>query len=146
MSAEAFDTPLTADLATAPDGRAVLVAVSGSRQPRAFDSGSRHAPTRWAACHLNAEMAVRVAAETVRSQVMEGLTGDHPDEREFTATLLHAVADLVRDLALDHACDGAFVETMWTLRLDAIRHFIAGGSYPGDDLSSRATTILLAPS
>ena len=143
MSAEAFDTPLTADLATAPDGRGVLVAAPGSREPRAFGGARRSDQPRWATCYLNAEMAVRVAAESVRLQQMDGLSGDHPEERQLAARLLHATADLVRDLALDHACDGAFDEEQWALRLGAIKHLLSGGSYLAEDLRTRSSSVLL---
>ena len=144
MSGEAFDTPLTADLATAPDGRAVLVAAAGTMHPRAFDEGARGDISRWATCYMNAELVVRVAAESVRDQPMDGLSGDHPVERQFTAELLHAVADLVRDLALDHACDGELTEDRWSMRLAAIGVLVNGGEYPTGDLRTRSDSVVLA--
>ena len=115
MSAEAFETVLTCDMRTALDGRGVDYAPAGEGRPRWFEADriNRDAERRWATCYVNAEQAVRIAAAAVRAQPMTGLTGDHPERRELVAGRLEALADLVRLLALDHACDAVLTDDAW---------------------------------
>lgn len=126
MSAEHFETVMVADMRTAPDGRTIEYAVPFTREPRFLDAhGHINRPadgTRtWAACHLYAEGAVKLAASTVRSDPMDGLTGDHPERREQAASVLEAAARLVRLLALDDAYDSTLTSESWERQLAAIR-------------------------
>ena len=139
MSASFFDTILAVDLATAPDGMAVLAARPGTGSPRWTD-GSRSARS-WATCHPNAEMVVRIAAEAVREQEMNGISADMPARREFAAQLLDAAADLVRDLALDADCDGELTDTDWEARLAGIATLIDGGAYPPEGMRTRRGSV-----
>ena len=147
MSASFFDTVLEADLATAPDGRGVLVCKSGSGTNRKFSGRIVVAgEPEWASCYLNAEMVIRVAAESVRSEKMHGESGvDMPERRDFTADLLHSVADLVRDLALDADYDATLTDSDWQERLEAIRGLLNGVAYPPNGVSSnRGSVTVLA--
>jgi hypothetical protein len=62
---------------------------------------------------LYAEDAVLLSARAIREQEMDGITGDHPEKREYVAALLERCAKLVRVLALDHAGDGALTDERW---------------------------------
>jgi hypothetical protein len=117
MSGEAFETVMSCDMRTSPDGRSAEYAPSMSQQPRWLSADGtinrdEDEPT-WAACMLYAEDAVRLSARAIREQEMDGLTGDHPEKREQVAALLERCAELVRVLALDHACDGEVTDERW---------------------------------
>ena len=131
MSGSFFNTVLEADLATAADGRGIIVRKAGSGAVRLFD-GVKHPAGEpvWASCYLNAEMVIRVAGETVLAQKMGGESPDMPERRKFTAELLHAAADLVRDLALDADYDAALTDAQWQERLEAVRGLLNGVAYP----------------
>jgi hypothetical protein len=92
---------------------------------------------KWVSCHLNAEMITRVASEKLRLTEMDGISGDMPERRLMVAQLLDAVADLVRDLALDADHDSELIEKDWQARLVALRDATFGVSYPPEDLHSR---------
>ncbi len=123
MSAEAFETVLSCDVRTAPDGRGVERAPAGSGQPRlsdVFHDPSQPRSRAWATCFVYAEGAVKAASDAVRDQEMAGLTGDQPAMREQAAAVLDAAADLVRSLALDHAYDGPVTAQRFAERLQAV--------------------------
>ena len=115
MSAEAFTTPMSCDMRTAPDGRSVLYLPSGEGSPRWPDSDG------WASCYCYAETAIELAARAVEEQPMTGISGDHPERREEAAAILRATAKAVRELALDHACDGELTDEDWIKAKGAIR-------------------------
>ena len=145
MSASFFTTVLSADLATAPDGRGVLVQQSGEGWPRQFggsDDASSTGP-KWASCLPNAEMVIRVAGQTVGSTVMTGFNGDMPEKRAFAALLLQGAADLVRELALDADDNGTLTDEIWFRRVAAISDLIDGGPYPPVDMYSRTGSVTI---
>lgn len=124
MSAEAFQTVLSCDMRTAPDGRSAEYAPSGTGEPRWLNADgtiNRGDERGWADCYLYAEHAVLIAAQAVRDEVMDGETGDHPEKREQAARILEAAAAAVRLLALDAACDSHVTDERWQTALDAVR-------------------------
>lgn len=144
MSAEHFTTIFTADLKTAEDKRGVEVAESGkgaglrwsqSWGPNAIEE----ARGGWASCYLHAEMVLHVVAETVRHDVMDGISGDRPDERKHLADIVDTVAVLVRDLALDAAHDGSFDPDHWRVLLDNLSRVVSGE----EQATPRRSTLLV---
>lgn len=118
MSAEHFETVMSCDMRTAPNGRDVEYAESMTGHPRWLTAdGIINRPedgTRtWMCGKLYAEHAIRIAADAVRDQPMDGISGDHPERREHTARILDAAAELVRVMALDDACDGTLTQERW---------------------------------
>lgn len=131
MSAEHFDTLLTADMRTAPDGIGIELAPAMSQQPRAFQMGATglefgDRERGFAACHVNAELAIQIAAQAVADQPMTGLTGDHPEKRKRLAAVLSHAASMVRDLALDDAYDGTLTEERWNAQLGVLETLVLG--------------------
>lgn len=124
MSGEAFQTVLSCDMRTAPDGRGVEYAPSGTGQPRWLtdDGYIRREPgvRGWADCYLYAEHAILLSAKAVREEAMDGETGDHPEKRERAARILEAAANAVRLLALDAAHDSYLTDERWQAALDHI--------------------------
>lgn len=130
MSAEHFQTVLTADMRTAPDGRNVEYAEAGTQTPRWLtEDGRINRPSdgtrTWMAGYLYAHNAVDVAADTVASDPMDGISGDLPEHREQAAAILRAAARLVRYLACDDAHDGEVTAEGWRHHLDAVREAAA---------------------
>lgn len=117
MSAEAFETVMSCDMRTSPDGRSAEYAPAMSQEPRWLKpDGTINRDSdeeTWAACMLYAEDAVRLAAKAIREQPLDGISGDLPMHRKWLARELERLADMTRLLALDHACDGAFNEERW---------------------------------
>ena len=125
MSAEHFETFLTADMRTAPNGRDVEYAESGTGTPRWVDvlyDGDRSGA--WASCYLYAENALELVARTIETDVMSGSTGDHSDKREHLAAIVRAVAKATRLLALDAACDSYVDDVRWVEALIEIHNTI----------------------
>ena len=120
MSAESFETLMSVDARTAPDGRSGEYAEAMTGWPRAIENGqfTQYRDTGWVAVKVYAELAVQLAARAIREQPMDGLTGDHPEKREEVAAQLEHLAKRVRLLALDHACDGALTEEGWEASRD----------------------------
>lgn len=116
MSAEAFDTLLVADAKTAPDGRGVLWGEHGENSPRWPDDRRNG----WASVKVNAEHAVRIAAQAVGGTHMDGLTGDHERKRRQLERVMQHVATAIRILALDVAHDQALTEERWLMAMIAI--------------------------
>lgn len=114
MSGEAFDTHFVEDARTNEDGKGEY-GIAYSQVPRAIEYGRFTADRAhgWVAVHAYAERLVQVAAEAVRTQEMRGLSGDHPEKREWLADELERLAGLVRMLALDHACDAHVTDQSW---------------------------------
>lgn len=130
MSAEHFQTVLTADMRTAPDGRGIEYAPSMTETPRWLnDDGTINRPSdgtrTWMCGYLYAHNAVDVAANTVASDPMDGISGDLPEHREQAAAVLRAAARLVRYLACDDAYDGTVTAEGWRKHLDAVREAAA---------------------
>lgn len=125
MSAEHFQTFLTADARTAPDGRSAEWAESGTGWPRWLDEYGRIRRTEgergWASVYLHAHNALEIVADTVAQDTMEGISGDLPDKREQAAAIVLAAAKLVRGLALDAACDGGMTDERWEQLLLEVR-------------------------
>lgn len=115
MSAEHFDTVLTADMRTATDGRSCDIAPAMSQSPRWLspDGTINRSERTWVCCHLYAEDVVRIAADAVLNQPMTGISGDHPGKRLRLAAILGQTADLIRQLALDDAYDGQLDAERW---------------------------------
>lgn len=117
MSAEAFQTLLSCDARSSPDGRGAEYAEAFTQQPRWLNSDgtiNRDSDEEtWAAVMLHAETAIHLAARAIREQPMDGLTGDYPWHRKWLARELERLAAMTRLLALDHACDGVFNEEKW---------------------------------
>lgn len=142
MSAEAFDTVLSCDMRTAEDRRSVQVTRAGDGQPRWTDihpSGER--ARAWASVHPQAETVVRIAADAVARQPMDGLTGDHPEKRELLAGVLHACADAIRELALDSACDGALATGDFEQALANIALALTGEDAPDERRAFRHRSV-----
>ena len=59
------------------------------------------------------EDIIRIAAQAIREQPLDGISGDLPMHRKWLARELERLADMTRLLALDHACDGSFSEERW---------------------------------
>ena len=129
MSAEHFQTFLTADLRTARNGRGVEYAEANTQQPRSFlvdpQDGLVHNPDRptrgWAACYLRVEHVLELAARAVEEQPMDGLTGDHAEKRQHVADVIRDLRFCVRELALDAAGDGMLTELAWTEALARVQ-------------------------
>jgi hypothetical protein len=113
---------MSCDMRTAPDGHRGEYMESMTGKPRAIEDGrfTEHRAYGWASCMIYAELGIQLSARAIREQQMEGLTGDHPDKREDTAALLEAVAGLVREMAYDHAHDGALTDEDWKKALQAV--------------------------
>lgn len=111
MSAEEFETVLSCDVRSTPDGAGLEYGPAGENQPR-FTSTDR-GPEAWATCAMYAEDVLRIAADTIAATPMTGLTGDHPDKREQISSIIQTCADLVRALALDSACDAELRTDAW---------------------------------
>lgn len=110
---------MSVDARTAPDGRSGEYMEAMTGQPRAIENGqfTEHRSNGWVAVKVYAELAVQLAARAIREQPMTGISGDHPERREDTAKLLETVAALVREMALDHACDGHLSDRDWAWAL-----------------------------
>lgn len=114
MSAEHFTTILCADARTDPNDRSKAeFATYLTGEPRWTDG----VPDGWAGVLLHAHDVIRIAAETVMSEPMDGLSGDHPKKRAQISLLLDHCATAVRALALDAACDGAMTDEKWEMLL-----------------------------
>lgn len=75
----------------------------------------------WSSGYLYAHNAMELCARTVERDEMSGLTGDHPEKRAQAAVIIRAVADLVKELAADAACDGHINDADWNTALAAVR-------------------------
>ena len=124
MSAEHFQTILSADVRSSADGRTTEWAPAGTGSPRLTDiwaDGGESRHRAWFTTSPYAEDVVRIAARAVREQPMDGITGDHPEKREQAALILDASADLVRRLALDSAYDSRLTDQRWAEMLANVR-------------------------
>lgn len=126
MSAEHFETVLTADARTTPDGRGVEWAEAFTGEPRwRLPDGTINRPkdgTRtWAAVKVHAHDAILIAARVVASTPTDGVSGDLPAERAQAARVVEAAGMLVRCLALDAAHDAAWTRERWLQLLAAVR-------------------------
>lgn len=127
MSAEHFQTFLSADMRTKPDGRTVEYAESGQGAGKRWaDSWGPNADPEarggWASCYLYAHTTMSdILAPVVETDVMTGLTGDHPQKRQQAADIIRATAKLVRGLALDDAFDGSMTDEYWAELLVGVR-------------------------
>ena len=124
MSAEHFETILSADVRSSADGRTTEWAPAGTGSPRLTDiwaDGGESRHRAWFTTSPYAEDVVRIAARAVREQPMDGITGDHPEKREQAALILDASADLVRRLALDSAYDSRLTDQRWAEMLENLR-------------------------
>ncbi|MFM2438627.1 MAG: hypothetical protein RLZ55_1450 [Actinomycetota bacterium] len=117
-----FDTILTCDMRTGADGKAE-VGRPGVGEPRWLDPEGAidRAVHGWAICHADVEIAVRIAAATVGAGVMDGLSGDLPQQRRQLAQILDAAASAARLLARDHNGNSAVTDERWESHMAVIR-------------------------
>jgi len=108
MSAEFFETCLVADERTASDGRSAEWTEPFTGRPR-----WPNARKGWAGVKVYAHNALRIVADTVRQQAMDGISGDMPERRKRAAELIEVAAILVYLLALDAAYDGELTDEAW---------------------------------
>lgn len=111
MSNEWCETNLIAAGRSAPDG----VEIEWARIDQV--TGDDDAKSPWLLLSPYAHDVLKIAASAIRDTGMSGLTGDHPGKRARLANLIDAVGDVVKELAADHACDGALTAENWNQSL-----------------------------
>lgn len=120
MSYEHFETLLSADIRTAPNGRDVEWAPAGQGQPRLVDQWDERTGRHWFTTYPYAHDVLAIVADAIEQTEMDGISGDHPEKRAYLAGIARALGAAVNDLAADAACDGSLTTERWQGALDRL--------------------------
>lgn len=124
MSYEHFETILCADVKVGQDKKSVEYAPAYTGLPRWINPDGSHREDGYVCCYLHAHDVLDIVADTIKNNPMEGITGDHPEERMQTAYIIRVVSGMVKLLAADAAHDGTFSEEKWDECLIDLKHCI----------------------
>lgn len=85
--------------------------------------------TRWGQlpCYIHADSAMQECQRAIMDQPMGGISGDMPERREWVASLLGVLSQMVKALAHDAAFDNTLSDEKWSELVALLREEATDG-------------------